>query len=345
MRAADYETCLGALGLDATQTRALRQAARYSERKVVEAREVLACLREEQAPGMATLALGSLGRLEASPSSDLDLAFLFDSHVTTRLHAEAVRRRCIEMLREGFDIPEKTFRRPIDVAELLENIGGRRDTNDKLTYRALLLTEGVWLHNENAAARMRRAIFDVYAAGHVTRGRFLNSLANDLHRYYRTVCVDYRHKVEEQAKSWSIRSLKLKHTRKLWHLANICLQSWATHATHTLPADGGPHAAVDDALYARLDHPSLARIVVLLERFDATDVARPLAVALDRFLGRLAEPEVRLELDELTYEARYDSDVYADLRENARRLDEACGGVVDVLWRNCRHQLVRFWLL
>jgi len=338
MRAIDYEATLAEAGLAPQRTAALRQAARYSERKVFEAREVLACVREAEAPGMATFALGSLGRLEASPSSDLDLAFLFDSQVTTRLHAEAVRRRCIEMLREGFDIPEKTFRRPVDIAELRENVGGRRDTNDKLTYRALLLTEGVWLHNEAVAAEMKRSIFDVYADGRVTRGRFLNSLANDLHRYYRTVCVDYRHKVEEQAKSWSIRSLKLKHTRKLWHLANVSLQLWATHAVER-------DDLVDAELYARLDWPSLARVMSMLRQFDELGQARPLAEALDRFLGRLAEPEVRSELDELTYERRHDSEVYVDLRENARRLDEACEGVIDVLWQNCRQQLVRFWLL
>ncbi len=338
MRAPEYERRLAEAGLSPERTRALRQAARYSDRKLVEAREVLACVREDEAPGMATFALGSLGRLEASPSSDLDLAFLFDSRVTTRLHAEAVRRRCIEMLREGFDIPEKTFRRPIDVAELTENVGGRRDTNDKLTYRALLLTEGVWLHNQAVAGRMKRAIFDVYAHGRVTRGRFLNSLANDLHRYYRTVCVDYRHKVEEQAKSWSIRSLKLKHTRKLWHLANMSLQLWATHAVDR-------DELVDDELYARLDWPSLARVITMLEHFGALGQVRPLADALERFLGRLAEPEVRAELDELTYEARHGSEIYVDLRQNARRLDEACEGVVDVLWTHCRQQLVRFWLL
>lgn len=338
MRADQYELLLADAGLPPERTRALRQAARYSDRKLLEAREVLASVRAEQAPGMATFALGSLGRLEASPSSDLDLAFLFDSRITTRLHAEAVRRRCIEMLREGFDIPEKTFRRPIDVGELSENVGGRRDTNDKLTYRALLLTEGVWLHNQEIATAMKRSIFDVYAHGRVTRGRFLNSLANDLHRYYRTVCVDYRHKVEEQAKSWSIRSLKLKHTRKLWHLANMSLQLWAAHAVER-------DDVVDDELNARLDWPSLARVTVMLEHFGALDQIVPLAEALDRFLGRLAEPEVRSELDELTYEERHTSDTYVDLRQNARRLDEACEGVVDVLWTHCREQLVRFWLL
>lgn len=335
---ASYRLALPLAGVAPDEVPALLAAEAYSVERIARARDVLAGLPEDRAPGMGTVALGSLGRMEASPSSDLDLAFFFDPNVTTRLHAEAVRSIVIEALREGFDIPEKTFRRPVDMEELLTNVGGRRDSNERLTYRALVLTEGVWLHNAEVVDAVKRAVFQVYASGRVTRGRFLASLGNDLHRYYRTVCVDYRHKVEEQAKSWSIRSLKLRHSRKLWHLANIALQLWATYV---LEED----EERDARLFERMDWPSLVRLTHCLHDFDAAETARPLVLAYERFLERLSEPEVRAELDELEYGTRHESRVYTELRSNADRIDAAAEEVVDVLWRHCRPHLVRFCLL
>src|SRR5690606_5551210 len=119
------------------------------------------------------------GRRESMITSDLDYAFFFDSEVVSPGRADALRRRCIAALRKDFDVPEKTFCSAIDVRDLMRNVGGEHDSNTHLTYRALLLTEGVWLHNSPAAQRIRTAVFSIYARARVSRGRFLTSLGND----------------------------------------------------------------------------------------------------------------------------------------------------------------------
>ncbi len=327
-----------ACGVSLAQVPSLHAALTFSRDALTTAREVAERLSLATPEAMCVLALGSIGRMEASAASDLDLAVLYDPTQTTRGRADHMRAEIVDGLGAHFDIPQKTFRTAIDMHDLLHNVGGQRDTNTRLTYRALILTESAWLYNQTACDRFRREIFDVYADGRVTRGKVLASLANDLHRYWRTVCVDYRFKVEEQAKGWALRSLKLRHSRKLWHLSNITVQMWAASAV-------SPHDSIDDQIFERLRWPTLAKLGACLHDLGLAHTAPPLYYAHDRFLREISRISVREELDALDYEARRASAQYLSLRENARALDTACEEIVAALWRLDRSHLIRFCLL
>ena len=335
---AAFESIAAACGLTPSHLPAVWAAARHADAAVLRARALLVDAQHPSRAGCCALALGSIGRMESSDASDLDLAFIFDPAVTSRSRAEQGREACLEALRTGFDVPEKTFRRAVNAEDLLHNVGGQRDTNERLTYRALLLTESAWILDEDGASNLRRAIFDVYARGKITRGKNLTSLTNDLHRYWRTVCVDYRYKVEEQAKGWAIRSMKLRHTRKLWHLANVALQLWAARR-----ADEA--APLDEAIFDRLRWPPLARLGACLSDMGLAELARPLYTCHDLYLARLSDVALRRRLDALVYETRRASPDYVELRENARRLDEACEAIISELWKVDRGHLIRFCLL
>jgi hypothetical protein len=330
-----YAEWLPRLGLVERDIPALLAAEGYSRRQLGLARKCLA----DPWPSTATFALGSLGRMEASPESDLDLAFVYDGDRIDRAQAQAARAQVIARLASpdaGFVVPEKTFDQAIDLRSLTRNIGGRADTNETLTYRALLLTEGACLAGDGAG--VEQAVFRAYADAQISRGRFLASLGNDLHRYYRTLCMDYRHKVEELDKSWAIRVLKLRHSRKLWHLANLALQCWTVDAIED-------DAQRDAALAARIDQPSLLRIVAALAHFGEPQLARVLFQCFDRFLAALARPDVRRELGVLEYERRRDSTIYRELHDNATQLDEAAAAIVELLLQRCRAYMVRFCIL
>lgn len=330
--------CLPSLGLEPARVPALVAAEQFSRTQLERARESLAAAGGE--PGLAVFAFGSLGRMEASSQSDLDLAFLYDGDQVARERAELRRREVVAALRATLDlpIPEKTFDQAIDLRALTRNIGGKQDTNETLTYRALLLTEGAWLDDAQAGRAMKDAVFSAYADATISRGRFLGSLGNDLHRYYRTLCMDYRHKVEALDKSWAIRVVKLRHTRKLWHLANLALQCWLVDAI----ADD---RARDAALAERIDWPSLLRLHGALDHFGALELAAPVFACHDAFLAALARAEVRDELAGLDYERRDDSAIYLALRDNAERFDEASAAIVELLFRRCRRFMVRFCIL
>jgi hypothetical protein len=337
-----FAECLPRIGLAADEVPALLEAEAFSRRALRLARAQLGALTDGQGvarEATATFALGSLGRLEASPESDLDLAFIYDGDKLDRATAQAWRARAIASLGAagmGFDIPQKTFDQAVDLRSLTRNVGGRFDTNETLTYRALLLTEGAWLAGDGRM--IKEAVFRAYADAQISRGRFLASLGNDLHRYYRTLCMDYRHKVEELDKSWAIRVLKLRHSRKLWHLANLALQCWAVDAIDD-------DAERDVALASRIGWPSLLRLFGALEHFDAVELARAPFLRFDQFLAALARAEVRRELQALEYERRGESAIYRELHANAAALDEAAGKIVELLFMRCRNYMVRFCIL
>ena len=334
----NYREIVGWIGMDPEHMVHLLSAEAYSLQRLRRARTLLSGIRGATAPGMASFALGSLGRLEASELSDLDFAFLYDSEFVSQEQAESQRGRSLDVLRKSFDIPEKTFRSAIDLRALIRNVGGRHDSNDTLTYRALLMTEGAWLHNEVMAKTMKHALFSIYASGEKSRGKFLNTLANDLHRYYRTLCVDYRFKVEEQEKTWAIRLLKLRHSRKLWHLANLVMQCHSSHAFVDSEAR-------DRDVLEKLDWPPLCRLALGMKYFSGESLCAPIFQAHERFWGALSSAVVREELAELPYCAREESAIYLSLHENAQRMDAAAAQVIEHLLGHCRDYLLRFCLL
>lgn len=341
MSAPDYPPRLAAMGLGAADVPHVTEAARFSDARIKAAR---LCLQDvargpDGPDGAAVLGLGSLGRYEASPSSDLDVAFLFDPTILPEEAAMRLRGDILSRLRDaGFAVADKTFDKPLDARSLLRNIGGRHETNEQLTYRALLLTESAWFYNAAYAKQIWDDIFGAYRDATVSRGRHLASLGNDLHRYYRTLCLDYRWKVEEAGKEWAIRVLKLRHSRKIWHLANITVQCAALAASER----GEDHDAV---LGAALGKPPLLKIALTAELSGRTDLSRRIFERYDYFLGKMSDPAVREELLALRYEDGDRSRTYVDLRDNALALQGAAGELFHHFYERHRDHLMRFTIL
>ncbi len=331
----DYRALASTIQIEAAMIPAIIGAAEHSWARIIEARAHLRDLEDDG--GVAIFALGSLGRLEASAASDLDLAILFRDPLTSKSRAEEQRRIAVMRLRGiGFEVAEKTFARAQSLDALLADIGGRMDTSDHLTYRSLVLTEGVSLHSPATSTAIREALFQAYTRGPIASGRYLSALGNDLHRYYRTICVDYRFKVEVAGKGWALRNLKLRHSRKLWHLANLVLFTWAsTLADDTREAELGAHLGV----------PPLARIAHVLVTENAAALAGPLFIAYERFLAAIALPKLRTHLDTLPHDRRETSTTYRELKANADAFDVAAAAIVDHMLRKNRRYLIRFGLL
>jgi hypothetical protein len=331
----DPREWLARVGLSERDVPHVLAAADLSRERILRARAALAAV---PAPGAAAIALGSLGRHECRDGSDLDLAWIHDAALVGEGATTQHRRAAIHALREaGFDVPEKTFGGSIAIGTLLENIGGEQDTNVRLTYRALLLTESAWLLGEERAAGMRGRIFSVYRGG-VTRGRFMATLLNDLLRYWRTVCVDYRYKIEEGSKGWALRYGKLRHSRKAWHLANLVLAC----AARTV-AEGEGH---DAYLEARLNLPPLLKIAAGLDALGDAQACADLWRRHDAFLGIVADPATRERLEALR-PGEQDCEELDALKENAAGLDAAAEQVIELLMKRqpARGHLLRFGLL
>lgn len=330
----DYLPLLSELGLDPAAGAHVLAAAAGSQARLAELRRALA---GAVPPGCAAFALGSLGRHESSALSDLDLAVVYRRGEVDPLVARDARDAVAAALRaRGHDVPDKTFHSAVALDALLGDIGGRGDSNDHLTYRALLLTEGAWISNAADAAAIVDAVFGAYAGGAITRGRYLTSLSNDLHRYYRTICVDYRFKVENAGKHWAVRYFKLRHARKLWHLANLAVFCRAALL---------PDHARDGWLAEQLPRPPLLRTAEALRPLDGLLLCAGLVTAYDAFLAALADPDTRRALDLVAYDVREESPVFRRMRASAERFDEAATAVVGHLWQRSPDHLVRYGLL
>ncbi len=333
------EACLHSHGLEPEQCPALLQTHRYSREVLTQVHHLLSSALPHELGELSLFVLGSVGRFEASAQSDLDLVAI-TTRASVSNEEKHQRRQAIACLRDaGFDVPEKTFDRVVCLTPgaghttALRQIGGRADTNDNLTYRALLLTEGVCVANRRAGQTVLDTLWTAYCRGPITSGRYLGALSNDLHRYYRTICLDYRHKVET-GKQWATRSLKLKHSRRLWHLANLVSFCEAS----TVGDD------VREQLLAReLGEPPMWRILRSLARMNGpgTQLVEP----FEHFLGALAQAEVREQLEALAYDTRTTSEVYTQLYQNAIDLEAAAAHVFEFLWAHCRTHVFRFGVL
>ncbi|MEM7247856.1 MAG: hypothetical protein AAF533_21135 [Acidobacteriota bacterium] len=332
---------LKVVGLSPTDTPALAERAVASAHRLREARTAVAALLPPESAGLAAWAVGSLGRMEhADAVSDLDLVTVHDPGVVDEAGALELHDALAEPLRgAGFEVSEKTFAEPLSIDELVENIGGTNDSNRRLTYRALLLTEGAPLHDAATCAAFRDRILASYRSG-PARGRSLISLSNDLHRYYRTICVDYRYKVEEAGKSWALRNLKLRHSRKLWHLAMLALQ--CAGQDHLRAGDQEAH---DAWVLGHLDLPPARKLVLAMNDLGHADACTEILRRFDAFLAGISSPELRGLLENLEPGGEKEQPLVAQLFENARGFDEAAAQVVDVLLEVKRRFVVRFHLL
>jgi len=313
-------------------------AASYSRHQIAKARAALGALTQHQ-QGVAALAIGSIGRYEALEASDVDFALLYDPDRANEPAASSARSAMMDLLKgAGFkDISEKTFVDPMDVSSLLADVGGKHDTNINLTYRALILTEAAWLYNVAEGRALAERIINVYQSGLSTRGRFLTSLSNDLHRYYRTLCVDYRFKIEQQNKGWAIRNMKLRHSRKLWHLANLCLQCAAASKDSVDEHDG--------MLAQHLSEPPLLKLVTAMREIGGVSVCADVWTLYDNFLGLIRDKGFRGALDSVEYAQREQSAEFTRIRDNATAFDDATQRVIEHLLEEHKPFVIRFGIL
>src|SRR5207249_1697249 len=87
----------------------------------------------------------------------------------------------------------------VSVGELIdpESIGGEKDGSSALTKRILMLTEGKQAGGTLPLNEVRQAVMKAYAGADRSRGRHVLSLCNDIARYYRTLCIEYKAKADD----------------------------------------------------------------------------------------------------------------------------------------------------
>jgi len=211
------------------------QRREYSEKRIATfAEKIKECEALQKQTGLSVYIAGSYGRGEASEYSDLDLFFIHDKSY----QAEPVSDYDLTLIRADFhraaqDMGLPRFSRdmeflvPHNLQEILRVLGSPADDfYNHFTTRMLLLLESQCAFNEivyeNAKTQIILAYYRDY---HDHRHNFIPLfLVNDIHRYWRTLCLNYEHtrndgknasaKPEEKNK-YHVANLKLKFSRML----------------------------------------------------------------------------------------------------------------------------------
>lgn len=269
--------------------------------------------------------VGSYGRLEASNNSDLDCIFIYKNRITNIDKVKIIKLVFQSAKKIGINKTPGdtgTFTEFIKVETLLKNIGGINDNNKNLTRRILILTESYFLYNENLCNEVKSKIFNEYTKGKRI-GKEPRELINELVRYYRTITIDYKYKVEEQNKSWAIRNLKLRHSRKFLYFTSIAIIFTAMKQFRN-------NEDKYEYILTHINHPPLIKLgKVLIE--NKKHSYHELFKLYNRFLKYLNDDEIRKELECLPYEKRYDSHIFFESKKNSDKFEDSLKDLIKTL--------------
>jgi hypothetical protein len=289
--------------------------------------------------------VGSVGRQEALEASDVDLIPVLRSATALasfQSHDKALRNEIKNTLKtkvsQGDDLTKC-----VSLEELIdpESIGGERDGSSALTKRILVLTEGKQAGGKLELNQVRQEVMKAYAGADRSRGRHVLSLCNDLARYYRTLCIEYKAKVDDPAKDWCTRNMKLRHSRKFWYLS--CLM------TIVALADSNPQG--DDAyitgLLEAFNRSPMERLFNAI-REEHRGLAGRIAEPFAWFLEFMATPTHREKLTEVAHEKRYEmvlENPFPAVKFNSDRLHQEMLSLLDGLPAHQRHRILSWFLL
>lgn len=254
---------------------------------------------------------GSYARREATGSSDVDVFFLATGIDESLLISKQEELRSYLRDHCGMQPPAAggMFEDPLSV-EQIWGIGGRNDGNDTITRRMLLLLEGEWVFNESAFHDVKHKLLQRYLYDQPGEDRICLFLLNDIIRYWRTMCVDFEHKISCGGKPWRIRLVKLRFSRMLLYVSGVL----AIGQGYGLPYE-----------------EKLAKLRTLFGTYPLDRVqsvvgakAEPVLEHYAAFLEALDTPDIRAALEQ----EDGNSEVFEDMRSEARAFRDDLLGVL-----------------
>ncbi|WP_089728902.1 DUF294 nucleotidyltransferase-like domain-containing protein [Candidatus Thiosymbion oneisti] len=291
------------------------------------------------------VAVGSVGRQEALEASDLDIIPVLSSKTTTvdfERHDRALRERISNDL--GIKVSEgKDLTRFVDIARLTDpdTIGGDEDDSQALTKRILILLESTQVGGGYPIRKVREKILEAYAESERTRGRHVLSLCNDLARYFRTLCIEYKAKVDVQSKDWCTRNLKLRHTRKIWYFS--CMLSVVSLAQEYT----GGEARYFEGLLENFSLPPILRIAKVTGDSQKMAVSR-LLKHYAYFLEFMSQEKHRSALSKVDHDQRYDAEIqnpFPGMKFNSDLMHHDMMQIIEGLNLHIRRRVFDWFLL
>ncbi len=251
---------------------------------------------------------GSYGRLEASPTSDLDFIILSQHELEDKRVLDCIKDSANE-LNIWLPNPEGVFSEVISVADLVDKIGSRTDTLECVAQRMLLLMETRPLFNErvyrNVTDQILRKYLEYVIQDPKKEALFL---MNDLIRYFRSICVNYQFQFWREQEKWTLRNVKLRHSRIVLYAGLLLLLMNASKERKDKSA----------YISTRIHYTPLEKIAFVYA--DNRDYSFDKILGIyEVFLRKVADEKIRNSL-QIDYENRYSNPHYLELKVSADSL-------------------------
>lgn len=247
---------------------------------------------------------GSYARREVTSGSDVDLFFLTPSAEGMKIATEKLETIMEALSEAGFKMPAKSgvFETPLPMSEICTTGGGQDDSNLMITRRMLMLLESDWLFGESGWRDVREEVLKTYTRYPRSPEQICMFLLNDIIRYWRTICVDFEHKVQVHKKPRAIRLIKLRFSRMLLYFGGVLAVA---------ETQGLGHEDKVEKLKALLTLPTVKRV-----QFVLGPLADPAIKLYSEFLNALDDKAIRSELNKEGDEG-LKTEAYISLRSKA----------------------------
>ncbi|MGP8016808.1 MAG: DUF294 nucleotidyltransferase-like domain-containing protein [Thermoplasmata archaeon] len=334
----DFVNTLKQLGLDPVQIPQVIDNFAHSSKTC---REIASRLERRLPPdvgrNLSIVLMGSYGRLEASARSDVDYVLLTKKPLSPRI-AKSVNRVTQAVIRDFQDenviiAQDRLFGKVLPGDDLRRNIGGTSDSNDGLTSRMLLLLESVCVYNPSLYRNIYQQLWTEYTSKILEARKAPQLLINEVLRYYRMLCLDYKYKVDVQGKPWGIRNIKLRHSRKLL--------IFSTMLTILDSVESGDC----DFSYLRqsLNNPPLFKLAAVMVRHGLTGPLDPF-LRYDSFMRALSDGVARKSLSTVRFYTREKDPLYVTLRKNSYDLQDALIDLLSRLGPTMQKKIYQFFI-
>lgn len=249
---------------------------------------------------------GSTARREAMKASDIDLLPVWCGDPKDFPHFVDLTGKVREDLRQQTGLDVSTSRNLMRSTQLTtlckpDGIGGDNDHRRTLTQRMLVLTESEQLGGGRPISEVRRSILEAYV-GERDMARTVSkhpmAVCNDVARYYRTLCVDYKSRAETKPESWAERHAKLRNARKFWYFSTVIAIS-----RNVSDANEGSQVELFDALEKTFSLPPILRLAASVDDNNsphATDILD----LFSRYLEDMGDVAFRKSLDIVDFDNR-----------------------------------------
>ena len=268
-------------------------------------------LKEKNYKGSDIVAVfGSYAREEASTFSDLDYLIISECDDDYNTISDVIKCVCTK-----YEISSPNQDGVFNAMEKKENIvgsiGSKVDNYETLSRRMLFLLESKSLYNEEEHLQFVNEILSNYTQeiDHDVTKNYVH-LLNDLIRYFRTICVNYAYTKDVDKFKWSMRNIKLRHSRVIMYASLLCVLGTLSK-------------------YAKEDKNEILKKLVLLtplQRFyfsykhSEDDNFFRLSSIYNNFLYFINNKEHREELFNIDYRNRYDNETFSILKANSDSL-------------------------